>query len=813
MDFLLKVITIIFIEEILVFIPLLILFFYSIYSFLEKKNFFFYNFLLATLPLFFIFYQYSYLPEFFSSLGQDSLAEINADFGEALFYIKTFLTFLFDTEIFKRKRFWLLLASSLLSSIIIYYFIKNYLRKKSINILTLDKYFNFILLFSLFLGLYGIFSVTKMSLDAGKKMRTFETEFKKNILNFDTKRKKNSPLNTIIYLGESTTVLNLGIYGYPFETTPWLKSLEKDNKFLKFNKVYATHTHTTPSLLSAFSLCIKQSGKECSLILDKKNNLSVIDVLNKSSVDTFLFSTQGSLGGHNLANKLVFNTKKVFFSSDKESNNSKRLLGNRYMPKTKDHVFFSNNFCDKKNMFKKGKSSLTVLHSYAGHGQYSGYLSHVSDKTKFSYPRYINQKNLLGKDFKNFELFQEYDTAMRYIDNTLKKIFTCSNSLFEKKSQPMIFIYFSDHGESPATARGHDSSRLTYEMLHVPFVVFFNQEAYRIYNKKFEKLKKLKDKNLSLKFISDLIIDLYDVDVLDKKDKKIIYESDKYKSLASNFILDRTDLDGKVSRIPTFWNYKKKDLENKLLEKNFLKQDTSINLWQLNNFLESNNLSDKKNIKNLVCKHRANSFITQYKASLSNGCFETDIIFLKDKTISAHGPQYDTKLIFDDFLKSSYQKNTVWLDSKNIDNLKNCEYSFNWIEKNSKNFLSLLVEIPTKSSKNINNEKWKKCIKKINNITNVEVGYYMPTDIINNCHNKECNNFFSEIKKFLEQTKISSITFDYSGYNSIFDQKYFKSLKWNIWNVDSINSFNKILTNDNIGIILLKNNKFSNNLN
>ena len=257
MDFLLKVITIIFIEEILVFIPLLILFFYSIYSFLEKKNFFFYNFLLATLPLFFIFYQYSYLPEFFSSLGQDSLAEINADFGEALFYIKTFLTFLFDPEIFKRKRFWLLLASSLLSSIIIYYFIKNYLRKKSINILTLDKYFNFILLFSLFLGLYGIFSVTKMSLDAGKKMKTFETEFKKNILNFDTKRKKNSPLNTIIYLGESTTVLNLGIYGYPFETTPWLKSLEKDNKFLKFKEECSKTGTTEESIAQAEKLGFK----------------------------------------------------------------------------------------------------------------------------------------------------------------------------------------------------------------------------------------------------------------------------------------------------------------------------------------------------------------------------------------------------------------------------------------------------------------------------------------------------------------------------------------------------------------------------
>ena len=41
MDFLLKVITTIFFEEILVYIPLVLLFFYSIYSFAEKKNLFY----------------------------------------------------------------------------------------------------------------------------------------------------------------------------------------------------------------------------------------------------------------------------------------------------------------------------------------------------------------------------------------------------------------------------------------------------------------------------------------------------------------------------------------------------------------------------------------------------------------------------------------------------------------------------------------------------------------------------------------------------------------------------------------------------
>ena len=44
----------------------------------------------------------------------------------------------------------------------------------------------------------------------------------------------------------------------------------------------------------------------------------------------------------------------------------------------------------------------------------------------------------------------------------------------------MILIYFADHGESPATARGHDSSRLTYEMLHVPFLIYFNQTIFML---------------------------------------------------------------------------------------------------------------------------------------------------------------------------------------------------------------------------------------------------------------------------------------------------------------------------------------------
>ena len=165
-------------------------------------------------------------------------------------------------------------------------------------------------------------------------------------------------------------------------------------------------------------------------------------------------------------------------------------------------------------------------------------------------------------------------------------------------------------------------------------------------------------------------------------------------------------------------------------------QDTSITLWQLRNFLEKNNLIDQKNIKNLICKHRANSFITQYKASLSNGCFETDIFFLEEKTISAHNLKDDTNLIFDNFFKSRFQKNTIWLDSKNLNKVKNCKYALKWLNINYTKFQSILIETPSSSLKSFEDENWKKCIHSINDIRNV-VGYYMLTETIINCSNEK----------------------------------------------------------------------------
>ena len=140
--------------------------------------------------------------------------------------------------------------------------------------------------------------------------------------------------------------------------------------------------------------------------------------------------------------------------------------------------------------------------------------------------------------------------------------------------------------------------------------------------------------------------------------------------------------------------------------------------------------------------------------------------------------------------------------------------------KNSPKFKSILIELPTNSSQNEKNQKWLECIKNIKSLENVQVGYYMPTNILKKCsdfkkekNNIDCNKSLSKIKNFLDIAKIQSITFDFVGYQAIKRYKIFDEFKWHVWNINNLKSFDEIIKNKNIGIVLLKNGKFSNNLN
>ena len=137
--------------------------------------------IILLIPFFYIFYQYSYLSNFFSSIGQDSLIELNADFGEAIFYLKTFLKFLLDPEIFKRNRFWLVLICSMLSGVLFYFLLFIFFKRKNLHLSKLNKFFNGIFTIVLIITVYFSYNFIVNNIKLGTDLEAKSTQISKNI--------------------------------------------------------------------------------------------------------------------------------------------------------------------------------------------------------------------------------------------------------------------------------------------------------------------------------------------------------------------------------------------------------------------------------------------------------------------------------------------------------------------------------------------------------------------------------------------------------------------------------------------------------
>ena len=781
-----------------------VLFFYF-FSFFKLKKIIFKNIFYFFIPIFYLFYNYSMLPEFFSSLGQDTFFELKADLGESIFYLKTLIMFLFDLSIFEKKRFWLVLLSSISSGYILYLIIFYFINKFKFSFQTTNKILKFSYFVVIILTVMNISFIFHKNYQIGKDLRQqvinhkdkINEEIKKiNII----KEKNQKHLLLVNYIGESTGAINLSLYGYPFKTTPNLDILEKKDNFILFNNMYSRYVQTTFSLIDSLAICT-DNEKYCTT----SNFLPIIDILKKAKINTYLYSSQGSLGGHNLATQTVIDAKYKIFSASKRD----ILKGFDFIPLKQDKEFFLEEFCTNNQIFKNNNDDVVFLHSYAGHGAFGGYLKLIEKKNEFIYPNYINKKNFLGSDGKNFKLTREYDSAIEYIDNSVNTILECSINNSAVNDKPMIFIYFSDHGESSFTARQHDPSRLTYEMLHVPFFIYFNNKAIKEFNTEYNFLKSLRSKNLSLKILNDIFFDLFNLKIIDEKSNKILFEGTNYKNLNTKNLGHRKLSDGYILEKPTLWNVKyKKGLLEKIFTKEVLvSQDIGITNWKINNYLSFNKITDNTNIEKLICQKTANSLILQLKSSASLNCFEVSINFSKNRANILDSNGININLTLGNFLDSNYKKNTVWIVAKNINSVNGCNDALNWIQKNNLSFESILIEIPNRKLDFVKTDKdWTNCLKKINSIKNTEIAFeltqYNFEEFLNN-------------KDYFISNEFKSLVISYKrGLESLITKnKFSESFKWHLKNFENISDFEKVIDTINLGAFTFRNNKDLNNLN
>ncbi|MGI9461620.1 MAG: sulfatase-like hydrolase/transferase [Alphaproteobacteria bacterium] len=313
-------------------------------------------------------------------------------------------------------------------------------------------------------------------------------------------------LQMVVYIGEASSLLHWSLYGYYRPTTPQIEKLSQDKGFLLFHNIFSPHTHTGPTLLNVFTF--RPLQQNAFIPIEAQQRIPLTSLLLDSNIGNQYITTQDDrMSAFRILAWTVF------------KNMQRQADDNLY-----DHEFLLPWLKKKTKIFTADNNNIIWLHSIAGHTPYPrlipNYAVRAVDKQLKNRPITdiikTNQKKSLINTIEN------YDAAMRYVDDTVAK------AVLEiiHSSQPIIFIYFSDHGDAADFNLGHDSSRFRHEMARVPFFIFFNQTARQTHPDLFLKYKDLalqSKKNISL--LNQLPYTIVDIFGGDAKQYKNIIDS------------------------------------------------------------------------------------------------------------------------------------------------------------------------------------------------------------------------------------------------------------------------------------------------
>lgn len=299
-------------------------------------------------------------------------------------------------------------------------------------------------------------------------------EFLKTSRNFANRAPRlasdGGPVTVLVYVGESTTSLNMGLYGYVRDTTPRLSALAKaDPDLLVFQKVFSTHVQTSPSLLEALSFALDRD--ENWLPIHERRRISIVDLMTANGLPVRLVSNQGMTGTVNEASSILFRRAQSFYAMDTHT------VGNldwAFERPFDDAVFAQH--VRPEVLQPSAQKRLIFFHSYAGHGEYLPLLpdsfrepvdTWFGPTIRSSSLNDVWDLDTLRRDIEG------YDSAIRYIDFSVSQAIATARAA----STPTIFVYFPDHGESIFTDIGHDAARFKHEMTRIPLLVYFNPAA------------------------------------------------------------------------------------------------------------------------------------------------------------------------------------------------------------------------------------------------------------------------------------------------------------------------------------------------
>ena len=670
-----------------------------------------------------------------SGLGGDSFLETNSfDIREAYFWGGTFLSTLSQMLLPFNKIFLLIAVEAFGLSMILFLIVwwQPIVLRGLVALLIVG------MAYSLYLGYAGF--------ESGRAyIAELQRQFNPNPSGFNA----TADVDLFIYIGESTSSLNMSLYGYPLPTTPQLDKLSKvDDGFLRFVGVRSTHTHTSLSLLRAFAITSPRTD-------GKLVQWGIGNVLKQSGLKARLHSVQPLNGSYAAFSRFVFDG--VDFDRPKDD----QFKGNYIAPKVKDHQLLEQALKD---------SGVVFFHSYAGHG---GYLDLIdtsqSQSVKKPDIRFDGMYGSLFSHTINTNLprdANDYDQAITYIDRNVAHAI----KTIKLRSKPAAFIYFSDHGEAVYAKRGHDSSNFIDEMSRIPMIVYFN-EAYRkqypeIYSA-YRKAAQSKRTRL-LDQISPTILDILRVRSSSPLDVPTLAAASKH---PRPYILERETVTG-PSRIDMDYNeatgFSKAQFVGGTAEPTYI----SI-------------INEKFGDENTICYHRADSYAKALRSAAVTNCLEFDLMVDGDALNVYHPPVTATGFQIEHiFSIAQARKNSLWVDSKNLDGPIACNKLATYLERNHERVGQIFVEFPGGASGRLS--ELQSCGERLK-VVGARRSYYVPTHLLLPCaenpskNASACKELDDNVQKAMASGIFSDLSFNFLGYPAMKRLQGADKFKWNTW--------------------------------
>lgn len=232
--------------------------------------------------------------------------------------------------------------------------------------------------------------------------------------------------NILVIIGESVTREYMSVYGYPLDTTPWLKNANGD-----------FYTHAISPAPNTFlslprTLAIFDENKK-----EAANN--IVNLSNKAGLDTYWVSNQGRIGQFDTPAAIIaYNARHKIYLNSGDYESAKNSDDFKMLPYIKNII--------------QGKDNKVIFAHMIG--------SHPNPCDRLqSYPLSFNTGN---------KIINCYLSSIQKLDTFIKR----SAEMLVQDGKPYVIFYLSDHGltidDSSNPVRHGNARRENYD---IPFLI------------------------------------------------------------------------------------------------------------------------------------------------------------------------------------------------------------------------------------------------------------------------------------------------------------------------------------------------------